>query len=40
MLASIYLINLDAKPIGIDQNVIDIAIKTIERLNAERNLRY
>ena len=30
----------DAEPYNIDQDVIERAKKEIERLNAERNLRY
>lgn len=30
----------DAEPYGIDQDVIDKAHKEIDRLNAERNLRF
>ncbi len=31
---------VDAEPINIDQNVKDLAQKEIDRLNAERDLRY
>jgi hypothetical protein len=34
------LFEIESEPLGIDQNVVDAALKCVERLNAERNLRY
>lgn len=40
MLKGNFFLIKDAEPIKIDQNVIDLAHKEIERLNAQRDLRF
>jgi hypothetical protein len=40
MLKGTYHSYIDALPLGIDKDIVEIAEKTIERLNAERNLRF
>lgn len=40
MLKGNFLLKIDALPLGIERDVVDKAEKAIERLNAERNLRF